>query len=220
MKTLKILITDDHKLIRKGVKLMLENQNEFNYEITEAATGTEALNLVEATTFDIIILDLSLPDIKGIDVLKAIKKRIPSPPVLIQSMHIEKSIIKQAIGFGASGYLLKNAENDELVHAILDCLNNKKYFSNEVIQVLYSDREEIEKETKQDELLKSLTQRELEILNLIAQEMTNQEIADSLFISKRTVETHRDRITKKLNIKTTIGLIKFAISKKLEKSKK
>lgn len=213
---LNILITDDHKLIRKGVKLMLESQNEFEFEITEASTGSEALEIVKNNSFDIILLDLSLPDMKGIDVLKSIKKLRPSTPVLIQSMHIEKNIIKQTLASGASGYLLKNAENDELAHAILDCLNNKIYFSNEVIQVLYSENEDNTSETK---LLKLLTNRELEILKFISQGNTTQDIAEKLYLSKRTVETHRDRIAKKLNIKTTVGLFQFANSKNIFRKK-
>ena len=208
---LKILVADDHNLIRKGVKLMLEDQHEFSPKITEASSGSEVLTLINDHIFDIILLDISLPDEDGLQVLKKIKTISPATPVLIQSMHKEKNIINQAIKIGASGYILKNAENDELIHAINLILQKKNYYSNEVYQILNPIQSNNQIDDFEGANYESLTARETEILVMLSKEFTSQVIADFLFISKRTVDWHRKEIMRKLGKKTTVGLVKYAL---------
>lgn len=215
---LNILVADDHSLIRKGVRLMLEDQTEFVPKITEASTGSEVLSFINEHTFDIILLDISLPDENGIEILKKIRTISPATPVLIQSMHKEKNIISQAIKYGTAGYILKNAENDELVHAITSILKKKNYYSNEVYQILnpIKSTNQFTAPLSDSDSTKTLTPRETEILVMISKEFTSQVIADFLFISKRTVDWHRKEIMKKLGIKTTVGLIVYALKNQIE----
>lgn len=213
-KTLKILIADDHKLIRNGVKLMLENQNEFVAQTTEATNCREIFSSLKSIDFDVVLLDISMPDINGLDALKEIKKINPFLPVLMLTMHNEENIIKKAVELGASGYILKSAEIDELVKAINSIMNDIPYFSNEVYQVLLNEKRKGQAKITENKI--PLTAREKQVLSMIIKEMTNQEIAETLFLSKRTVEGHRKKIMEKLEIKTTIGLVKYAIQNGIE----
>lgn len=212
---LKVLIIDDHYLIRKGVALMLEQQNEFIPKMSEASTGKESLAIIQTEIFDLIILDISLNDMNGLDVLREINILAPTTPVLIQSMHKEINIINQAVDLQIAGYILKSAEKNELIDAVSSIRNQNTYFSNEIHQILNpiaSDKNGLSK--KNDDSL--LSRREKEILSLLAKEMTSQVIAEFLYISKRTVEWHRKVIMKKLGVKTTIGLVKFAMKYHIE----
>jgi DNA-binding NarL/FixJ family response regulator len=209
MTEINMLIADDHSMIRGGLIALLEHQERFKANITEAVNGKEALQLATSNHFDLILLDITMPEMDGITVLKKLKELGCEIPVLVMSMHNERTIIRQALEAGAYGYLLKNTGLEELTKAIFTVVRKQKYYSNEVTQVLFNDGKA---PTKSDiHFEHNLSKREVEVLELIVKEYTSQDIADKLFISKRTVEGHRKKIMSKLGIKTSIGLVKFAL---------
>ncbi len=208
---IKILLADDHTLVRNGLMLMLELQNAFIAKITEAVNGKEVIEKLEYEDFDIILLDINMPDIDGLAVLRRLKMMNSKIPVLILSMHNEENIIKQALELGASGYILKNSGIDELVKAIGTILKNQKYYCNEISQILINSKKNKEQKRDKTSKLDPLTKREIQILSLLVAERSNQDIADSLLISRRTIEGHRKNIMNKLQIKTTVGLVVYAL---------
>lgn len=209
MTELNLLIADDHSMIRNGLIAMLKQQDKFTANIMEATNGNEVLKLIQDHPFDIVLLDITMPEVDGITVLKKLKSLESDVPVLVLSMHNEKSVIKQALDNGAYGYLLKNSGLEEITKAIFTVIRKQKYFSNEVTQELFSENDSKAKSSIQFE--HNLSRREIQILSLIVKELTSQDIADELFISKRTVEGHRKKIMSKLGIKTSIGLVKYAL---------
>lgn len=214
-RVIKILIADDFLMIRNGLRLMLENQNKVTPLITEASNGKEILDLIEGQEFDIILLDITMPEMDGITVLKKLKDIQCEIPVLILTMHKEESVIKQALDHGAYGYILKNSGLEELIKAIQTVLKKERYFSNEITQLLFHSNKVNEKKSIID-FESNLTRREIQILSFIIKEKTNQEIANELCVSKRTIEGHRKNIMAKLNVKSTIGLVKYALKNGFE----
>lgn len=227
-KTVKILLVDDHKLIRNGIKLLLNNQNKFKVVIDEAENGVEALNSYSKTKYDIILMDISMPILNGIEATGLLYNRNKEVKILALSMHNEDYLINKMLEAGAMGYLLKDVESDELTRAILTVLAGKKYFCNDVSQILYANSKNIAipKDTVHynseygfySEYIESkLSGREREVLLLLISDYSNAEISEKLNISIRTVEGHKSRIMKKLNLRSTIGLVKYAIEKGLIK---
>jgi DNA-binding NarL/FixJ family response regulator len=213
MNKIRLLLVDDHELIRKGLTLMLETQKKINLEITHCSNGKDALKLISEQVFDLIILDINMPILDGITTLKKMKNLEITVPVLMLSMHKEEDLIKEAIKHGASGYILKNSNLDEILKAILSTLKREQYYSNDVSDIL----------TKKDEKVPNLIQneynlslREIQIISMLVKEMTSQEIGDKLFISKRTVEGHRNNIMEKIGVKSAVGLVKFAVKYGIE----
>ncbi len=211
-KPIKLLIADDHKMVRNGVRLMLESQKVFKTIITEASNGFEVLHFLEKEQFDVVLLDISMPEMDGIVTLKKIKSKSIKVPVIMMTMHNEENVINKAVELGACGYILKNSGIDELVKAIQSVINRERYFSNEVSQILIKGINKKVKTTKNE----VLSDRELEVLVLIVRELTNKEIAEKLNLSYRTVEGHRIHIMEKLNLKSTIGLVKYALKKNID----
>ena len=215
IKTYKILIADDHQLVRNGVRLMLENQKDFKPIISEVSNGEDALKVIEKGNVDVVLLDISMPGMDGLMTLKKIKSISKILPVLMLTMHNEENVIKQALKIGASGYILKNSGINELVKAVLTIVEGEDYYSNEVSQILLKGT--IKKTKKSlEERNEILSQREKQILGMIVRELTSKEIGDELCLSSRTVEGHRINIMEKLNIKSTIGLVKYAIQNNFE----
>jgi DNA-binding NarL/FixJ family response regulator len=214
MNKIRLLLVDDHELIRKGLTLMLETQKKINLEITHCSNGKDALKLMSEQFFDLIILDINMPVLNGISTLKKMRTLdISTPPVLMLSMHKEEDLIKEAIKHGASGYILKNSNLDEILKAILSTLKREQYYSNDVSDIL------TKKEEKVPNLIQNeynLSLREIQIISMLVKEMTSQEIGDKLFISKRTVEGHRNNIMEKIGVKSAVGLVKFAVKYGIE----
>lgn len=211
MKNVKLLVTDDHAMIRNGVRLMLENQSSYNFQITEACNGEEALSKIKEDNFDVLILDISMRKMGGLEVLKSLKLSKKNIPIIIQSMHDEAQIIKQTMDLGAKGYILKISDHDELLNAIEHVLDDKSYFSREVNAIMFSTYASKKFQENKD----GLTDREVEIIVQIAKGLTNQQIADELFLSKRTVEGHKKRLYKKTNTHSTQTVILYAKKNKL-----
>ena len=210
--TLNILIADDHKIVRSGIRMTLEDQEVFTPVITEVSDGVEVLEIIKNHEFDIILLDVNMPGKDGIAVTRYMKKNNFFTPILALTMHNEPHIIKQMVDAGVNGYILKNCGIEEMITAIKTVIEGKKYYTNEAAQVLLSKKVHVK--TKDDYSFPArsvLTLREREVLHLITEEYTNQEIAKELNISKRTVDGHRNRMLEKLQVKNTVGLVKYAI---------
>lgn len=212
MSEIKILIVDDHKMIRDGIKSML--QGEMDYVVVgEASNGKEALGKLEDTEVDLAIMDINMPEMNGVECTIEINKNYVNTKVLALTMHDEELYLVKMMEAGAVGYILKDLGKDELLRAIREIVNGKHYFSPEItISVI----KELTSPTKQFSLIDNpLTIRELEVLELICQEFTNQEIANNLSISIRTVDAHRRNLLEKTASKNTAGLVKYSFNNKL-----
>lgn len=205
---LNILIADDHQLVIDGLKSMLLQEKRYQVA-AESLNGQQALGQVMAAPgkFQLVITDITMPLMGGIELCKAIKRQYPHIKVLILSMHNSISIVKDALAAEADGYMLKNTGQDEFLKGINRIMENGTYFSQDIMPVIFST---LQKEKNQD-IRNALSQREKEVLGLIVQEYTSREIADKLHISKQTVDTHRINIMQKTNCQTLVGLIKYAI---------
>jgi len=203
MSKIKVLLVDDHQIIIDGMKSLLQNSDEI--KVTgEANNGREALRIMEILEPDVVLMDIDMPVLNGIDTLKEISKRFPQVKVIILSMHNEAGMIKSLMNIGAQGYLLKSCTQDELINAIRKVAAGQSYFSTEVTLSLLNP----DQSNQPTELL---TERETEIIKLIAEGFSNKEIGTKLFISHRTVDTHRTNLMKKLDVSNIAGLISYAI---------
>jgi DNA-binding NarL/FixJ family response regulator len=214
VKIIRLLIVDDHQMVRDGIRVMLESKENFlRFEIDEAENGEIAIRKILKKEFDIVLIDYQLPGMSGTETLQRIHLYKKDIRVLALSNYDEFSYVKSMINEGANGYILKNIEPSQLIQAIQSVLAGIPYYSNEVALKLIDSAKSSDKAVSIQKT--GLTKRELEVLKLIALEMTNDEIAKSLFISKRTVDTHRQNLLNKLNVKNTAGLIKAAYEFKL-----
>lgn len=203
---IKIGIVDDHALILNGLDRMLNDQ-EVCRVIFMAGSGAALWEQLSLTVPDILLLDIELPDANGTDLCKEVVKRYPSVKVIALTNHDETMWVRKMMRGGASGYLLKGTDKDNLIAAIIAVSEGKQFLDSQVEKAILQQTISGKKSSFQVKL----TKRETEILALIANEHSNQEIADKLFLSVRTVETHRNSINQKLDIKNTAGLVKEAM---------
>ena len=203
MNKIKVLLTDDHQIIIDGLKSLLKNSDEI-VVAAEANNGREALRILGLLSIDVLLMDIDMPVMNGIEALKEIRKQFRDVKVIILSMHNEAGMIKSLIDLGANGYLLKSCSQDELIGAIRKVASGQSYFSTNVTLALL-------KPANPEQKNEILTDRETEILKLIAAGFSNKEIGDQLFISHRTVDTHRTNLMKKLDVNNIAGLISYAI---------
>jgi DNA-binding NarL/FixJ family response regulator len=212
-KKIEILIADDHQMFIEGIISSLA-ANEFITVVATANNGKQILKLLEKDTVDVILLDINMPEMNGIEAAKIILKKYPGIKIISLSMYLEKEFIEELIKIGVSGYILKNTSMKELEQSVLAVASGKKYFSNDAaLKILdaqtntrYADNFTINQQPSP-----GLTERETEVLKLIAKEYTTPEIAEKLFISAYTVETHRKNLIRKLNVKSMAGLVKYAV---------
>ncbi len=215
MSAIRVVIADDHKIIRVGLRGMLEREKDIAVA-GEAETADEILSLLSTQEADVILMDIDLGDSDGIKTTRQIKELYPFLHVLGLTMHEEPDYIIKMLEAGASGYLLKNAGREELLTAIHTVAKGDSYFSQKVSATLLQaiTRQQEKSATDKKSFSDSrLSEREKEVLRLIAQEYSNGEIAERLFISIRTVDTHRRNLLEKLQVKNTVGLVKYAIEK-------
>ncbi len=212
MKKIQVILVDDHQLIRDGIKSLLQDAQ--NIEVlNEASSAAELFQLLKTQKPDILILDVSLPGMSGIEITKVIQKEYSSIRVMILSMYIGEDFIFNALKAGARGYLHKNINSYELITAIEEINKGNEYFSTQVSDIIlksFVKKAHIgvkQGEEKED----TLTSRELEIIKLVAEGFSNPEIAEKLIISVRTVESHKTHIMQKLLLNTIADLVKFAI---------
>jgi DNA-binding NarL/FixJ family response regulator len=213
MTKIRIVIADDHHILLDGLKLMLQKQKDFEI-VGTYNNGFELYEGLKETKPDVALLDINMPGMNGHEATLKIKEVYPSIQIITLSMHDDATHIMDMIEAGVSGYLLKNVNDKELIDAIRIVHGGKMYFSSEVSEKLTSMVIHQQKKLDQPEVPK-LTERELEILKLIAAEHSNAEIAKTLFISERTVETHRKNMLRKTNNKTIVGLLKYAMEQQI-----
>jgi DNA-binding NarL/FixJ family response regulator len=205
-----ILIADDHKIVREGLKALLKDVPDLEV-VGEAEHGKEAYELVEQVKPDLILMDISMGDFSGLRATELCRKKFPEVRILVLSMHADATNVQAMLEAGAAGYLVKTAGPRELVNAIRTVAQGDTYFSKEVSEVLMArfTQKNAGPASAKDQVV--LTTREKEVLQLIAEEYTNTEIAKRLFISVRTVDTHRRNLLEKLKLKNNAGLVKYAL---------
>ena len=214
MANINIGIVDDHKIVRDGVKVMVEDHPGFDI-ICEAENGKEAIEQCSNNNVDILIMDITMPVMDGIEATRVIKENHPDIKILALTMLSEDQHIRKMIKAGASGYILKNSGKQELIKAIESIIEGKHYFSNDATQAILQElvTPDVNKVNDEDDV--HITDREREVLKLIVNEFTNQEIADKLFVSVRTIDAHRRNLLQKTGAKNTAGLVKYALKNKL-----
>ncbi len=214
---MKILLVDDHRLIRDAILSYMEGDNEYEV-VGEASQGQEAIRTLEELEVDVVLMDINMPIMGGIECTKEIKKRWPKIKVITLSMMSDNQHIKQMMGAGASGYVLKNCTEKELKKAIKMVYEGNTYYSAEVTEIVMVNLMK-SNNTKTSNLVVNmpLTDREKEVLELIIKEHTNNEIADKLFISNRTVDAHKRNLLEKTGSKNVAGLVMYAINNQLFK---
>jgi DNA-binding NarL/FixJ family response regulator len=211
-KKIKLLLVDDHPIVLEGIKSHLSAQDGFEV-VGDAADGEEAIRQARRLLPDIILMDISMPHMNGLEAMTLLRKQVPNAKILVLTMHDKKEYISQIFRLGARGYLLKDTSPAELVHAIKSIYAGELVFSSTVSRILVGELlSEGEQELKRPRR-SELSEREREVLVLIAEGHSNKEIADRLLVGVRTIETHREHIMRKLNIHTVAGLTKFTIVK-------
>jgi len=208
MSIIKTLIVDDHPLVRDGLKARINRSSEVSV-IGEACDGTEALTLLEELKPDVVLMDINMPNLNGIQTTEAILDVYPDILILVLSMHDDREYVSSVIDAGARGYVLKSASAEEMFNAIKAVYFGGIYYSPAIAESLAQ---------KTEDPVDSLTDREQVVLDMLAKGASNKECANSLGISARTVETHRRNIKQKLNLRSTPALIRFAIDSGLGKS--
>ena len=212
---IEIMIADDHRVFREGIVSILENTGEIKV-IAQAQDGKQVMEQLHQVQPKLILMDISMGEAGGIETTKLVRENYPAIKVLVLSMHSESSYIVKMLEAGASGYLLKDAGSAELINAIKAVAEGHTYFSSQVSATLVDQLVKGKKPTERKTGI-TLTKREIEVLRLIAEEYSNPEIAEKLFISIRTVDTHRRNLLEKLDVKNTAGLVKYAIKQGLVK---
>jgi two-component system response regulator NreC len=216
MNKIRILLADDHPMVRSGLIKLLEPFKEFII-IGEASDGEEAVAMTKKLEPDVVIIDLSMPKLSGVEATKIIRKNFPSAKVLVLTMYDNEEYVYQILKSGAGGYMLKNSGRDELAAAIRAVARGDRFFSprvSEIVMEAYLRKSEARDDLPLNDDDLPLTKREREILQYIADGFNNSQIAEKLFISARTVETHRTNIMQKLDIHDAANLVRFALSKK------
>ena len=214
MSPIRVLLADDHGVVRKGLCHVLQKSPGFEV-VGEAADGREAVALAEQLNPDVVVMDIAMPQLNGIDATAQIVKRNPRVGVVILSMHSDETYLVRALSAGARGYLLKDSADDDLVRAVEAVFQGKPFFSPAIAQTLLDD---YMRQLQQRDLADSydlLTDREKEVLQLLAGGKSNKEVATLLDLSLYTVETHRAHLMQKLNLHNTAEIVLYAVRKKI-----
>jgi len=214
MSEIRILVVDDHSLVREGIITMLSIYEDFKV-VGDAENGEEAIKKVIKLQPEVILLDINMPGMNGIETAKRILEDTPETKIIILSMEVTQDYISEAIKAGVAGYLAKDTKKDILAEAIRKVMQGEQYFGEKISQVIFKGFYRQSKGERIATQNKDLSKREVEVLRLITSGMSNREIADKLFISIRTVDAHRNHIMQKLNLKSTAELVKYAIREKI-----
>jgi DNA-binding NarL/FixJ family response regulator len=214
MGKIRILIADDHGIVRKGLRLQLEQREEFEV-VGEASDGREAVHMAEELNPQVVIMDIAMPNLNGIDAAAQMVKRDPQIKVVILSMHSDESYLNRALSAGVRGYLLKETADVDLYRALQVVAQGKVFFSPAIANTLLEDyMRQLQQRGLQDSY-ELLTDREKEILQLLAEGKSNKEVATLLDLSTYTVETHRTHIMQKLNLHSSADIVLYAVRKKI-----
>ncbi len=212
MNSITILLADDHDVVRRGMKMLLEDEEGIEV-IGEASDGLEAIEKVKIMMPNVVILDLTMPKMNGIEAAKVISEEYPGVKILIFSMHHNKEYIIKSVENGANGYLLKDTNKEELLRAIKVVSEGRKYFPPEISEVIINELLAKTSGTQEETrpIFEKITPKEKQILGMIVQGFNSREMADKLFLSIRTVDNHRANMMKKVKAKNTADLVKMAI---------
>ena len=211
MKT-RILLVDDHELIRRGIRSILANEPEFEV-CAEAANGRQAVQMVETLRPDVVVMDLAMPELNGIEAMRQIHRGSHHPKVLALSLHESEQFASEAIQAGASGYLFKSDAAQEVVQAVKTVRDGHQYLTPRLEH--YSERLKPKRGRRRVQRCGGMTRRELEVLQLLAEGNTNRSTGEKLGISTKTVETHRARLMRKLNIDSLAELVRYAVREQI-----
>jgi two-component system, NarL family, response regulator NreC len=211
---IRILLADDHNVMRKGLRLLLENQPEF-IVVAEAADGRQAVEQAEMLEPDVAVLDITMPNLSGIEAAQRIVAASPATSIVVLSMHSDEGYVLRALKAGARGYILKDSAEGDLIAAIKSVHGGKTYFSLEVSKMLIEDYVREIQSKGIENSYESLTSREREILQLLAEGKANKEIAAALDLSLYTVETHRRNLQDKLNLHSFPELVLYAVRNRI-----
>ena len=212
MREIRILLADDHTVVRKGLRLLLETQQGFSV-IADAADGREAVALAERLSPDVVVMDVAMPILNGIEAARQITARHPQAAVVFLSMHSDESYVLKALKAGARAYLLKDSAEYDLINAVKAVSEGKAFFSPAISKMLVEDYMRQMQERAVEDSYELLTTREREVLQLLAEGKNNKDVASLLNLSLYTVETHRSNIFQKLNLHSGAELILYAIRK-------
>lgn len=208
MNTYKLLLADDHKIVRDGIIALLEDDEKYHI-VGEAENGREALEFINKTMVDVLIIDLNMPELNGIETIKKLRENYTDLKILALSMVNQHDAIKNTVEAGVNGYVLKSSSSEEIIQALETITQGGHYFCEETTKTIMDGLSGIQK--RKQIAVDELTPREKDVLKLICKEMTNTEISKQLNISIRTVDSHRRNLLQKIGAKNTVGLVKFAI---------
>jgi two-component system, NarL family, response regulator NreC len=214
MSKIRILLAEDHGIVRKGLRSLLERRSDFEV-VGEAANGREAVTLAGELRPDIVIMDIAMPLLNGVEATAQIIKRNPQVGIIILSMYSEEDFLVRALTAGAKGYLHKDSAEDDLVKAVQAVAQNKPFFSPAIAAMLFEEYVQQIQKKGFDDSYDLLTEREKEVLQLFAEGKTNKEVASLLDLSIYTVETHRSNLMQKLNLHSAVELVLYAVRKKI-----
>ncbi|MEX2264049.1 MAG: response regulator transcription factor [Bryobacteraceae bacterium] len=214
MSVIKILLADDHGVVRKGLRFLLERQS--NMEVVgEASDGREAVRLCEELKPTVVVMDIAMPHLNGIEATAQVVKRDPKIGVIILSMHSDETYLLRALSNGAKGYLLKDSAESDLVRAVQAVAEGRPFLSPAITQTVLDDYMRYLQQKNLTDSYDLLTDREKEVLQLLAEGKSNKEVATLLNLSPYTVETHRTRMMQKLNLHNTAEIVLYAVRKKI-----
>ncbi len=212
--TLKIIIADDHGVVRKGLRLLLQQYAELEV-VAEAANGREAVKMATDLAPDIVLMDVAMPLLNGIDAAEQIRKVNGQTGIILLTMHADESYVLRALNAGVKGYLLKESAEDDLLRAVRAVSQGKPFFSPAITQTLLEDYMRVLKQEGLSDTFELLTAREKEVLQLLAEGKSNKEVAAILDVSLHTVESHRTNLMQKLNLHNTAEIVLYAVRKNL-----
>jgi DNA-binding NarL/FixJ family response regulator len=212
MSAIRILLADDHTLVREGLRKIVEAQPGWQV-VAEAADGRQAVRQALELKPDLVILDLAMPQLGGVDAIQQIVRRLPATRILVLSMHSDEAYVTRALKAGAHGYLLKDSAGSELLRAVNALIQHKSFFSPAVSRIMLDDYVRQLAEKGVTDRYETLSEREREVFQLIAEGRVNKEIAELLHLSPSTVETHRARIMEKLDMHSAVEIALYAVRK-------
>lgn len=211
---IQIVIAEDHLVVRAGIRALLEKVGDFTI-LGEASNGVEAVEMVEKLNPDILVMDIMMPRLNGIQAAEQLRSRKSKVGILLLSMYSDEALVYQALQSGVNGYVLKSSASDELVNAVHEVANGRKFLSDTVSEIVLENAFKPHPKMDYLDLLASLSPREREIMQLVAEEHTSNEIAEILTISEKTVEKHRANLMEKLRVRSMAGLVRLAVKFRL-----
>lgn len=212
MSTLRILVADDHTLVRQGLRKILEAHPDWQV-VAEAGDGREAIQQAIERQPDVVILDIAMPRLNGVEAVQQIVRRVPTVRVLVLSMYVDEAYVTRAVRAGALGYLLKDSADTDLIRAVTAVSQGKSFFSPAVARIILDEYGRQMAERGVTDRYETLSEREREVFQLVAEGLSNKEVAEMLHISPATVETHRARLMDKLDVHSTAELVLCAVRK-------